>query len=108
MLTTISRIDRRMRERLLLHNARLALPDADPRAPLPTGAVLVESGRIAAVLTVPDEIAALAATAAGVDLAGQVLIPGLISAHSHSYSTAARGTENSLPLEPWALYTVAY
>jgi 5-methylthioadenosine/S-adenosylhomocysteine deaminase len=97
-----------MRERLLLHNARLALPDADSRAPLPIGAVLVESGRIAAVLTRPDEIAALAATAAGVDLAGQVLIPGLISAHSHSYSTAARGTENALPLEPWALYTVAY
>jgi 5-methylthioadenosine/S-adenosylhomocysteine deaminase len=97
-----------MGERLLLYNARLVLPDADSRAPLPSGAVLVESGRIAAVLRRPDEIAALAAVTRGVDLAGQVLMPGLISAHSHSYSTAARGTENSLPLEPWALYTVAY
>jgi 5-methylthioadenosine/S-adenosylhomocysteine deaminase len=93
---------------MLLHNARLVLPGADPRAPLPTGAVLVEAGRVAAVLTRPDEIAALAAAKPGVDLAGQVLIPGLVSAHSHSYSTAARGTENALPLEPWALYTVAY
>jgi 5-methylthioadenosine/S-adenosylhomocysteine deaminase len=97
-----------MGERLLLHNARLVLADADPRAPLPVGAVLVDSGRIAAVLTRPDEIAARAAASPGVDLAGQVLIPGLTSAHSHSYSTAARGTENALPLEPWALYTVAY
>lgn len=97
-----------MGERLLLYNARLVLPDADSRAPLPAGAVLVESGRIAAVLGLPDEIATLAAAVPGVDLAGQVLIPGLISAHSHSYSTAARGTENSLPLEAWALYTVAY
>ncbi|MGQ0677697.1 MAG: amidohydrolase family protein [Rhodospirillales bacterium] len=97
-----------MDSRLLLYNARLVLPDADPRAPLPTGAVLVESGRIAAVVTLPEEIAELAAATQRADLAGQVLIPGLISAHSHSYSTAARGTENSLPLEPWALYTVAY
>ena len=97
-----------MDARLLLHNARLVLPDGDPHAPLPEGAVLVESGRIAAVLRAPGEITALAASTPGVDLGGQALMPGLISAHSHSYSTAARGTENALPLEPWALYTVAY
>ena len=64
-----------MDERLLLRNAQLVLPDADSRAPLPTGAVMVESGRIVAVLTRPGEIAALAAATLEVDLAGQVLIP---------------------------------
>jgi 5-methylthioadenosine/S-adenosylhomocysteine deaminase len=35
-------------------------------------------------------------------------MPGLVNAHYHSYSTVLKGTENSLPLEAWALYTVAY
>ena len=35
-------------------------------------------------------------------------MPGLVNAHYHSYGTLLKGTENSLPLEPWALYTVAY
>jgi 5-methylthioadenosine/S-adenosylhomocysteine deaminase len=43
-----------------------------------------------------------------VDLQGQTIIPGLVNAHYHSYGNAVRGTENSLPLEPWALFTVAY
>jgi len=93
--------------RLLLHNARLVLPGADANASLPSGAVLVDNRRIAAILVSPVEIAAAGETAQAVDLGGQVLMPGLVSAHSHSYSTAARGTENALPLEPWALYTVA-
>src|SRR5262245_61306774 len=37
-----------------------------------------------------------------------ILMPGLVNAHYHSYSTVLKGTENSLPLEAWALYTVAY
>jgi 5-methylthioadenosine/S-adenosylhomocysteine deaminase len=37
-----------------------------------------------------------------------ILVPGLVNAHYHSYSTVLKGTENSLPLEAWALYTVAY
>jgi 5-methylthioadenosine/S-adenosylhomocysteine deaminase len=36
------------------------------------------------------------------------VMPGLVNAHYHSYGTLLKGTENSLPLEPWALYTVAY
>jgi len=35
-------------------------------------------------------------------------MPGLVNAHYHSYSTLLKGTQNGLPLEPWALYTVAY
>jgi 5-methylthioadenosine/S-adenosylhomocysteine deaminase len=36
------------------------------------------------------------------------LIPGLIDAHAHGYATLLRGTDNSLPLELWALYTTLY
>src|SRR5439155_653918 len=43
-----------------------------------------------------------------VDSTGMILMPGLVNAHYHSYGTLLKGTENSLPLEPWALYTVAY
>ena len=44
----------------------------------------------------------------GIHGTGLLIIPGLINAHTHSYGNVLRGTENSLPLEPWALYTVAY
>jgi 5-methylthioadenosine/S-adenosylhomocysteine deaminase len=42
------------------------------------------------------------------DAAGMILMPGLVNAHYHSYGTVLKGTQNRLPLEPWALYTVAY
>ncbi len=99
----------RQAQPLLLSNACLALPELDSRMPLPLGGLLVEAGRIAAIARRPDEIAALNARAGTtLDLQGQTVIPGLVNAHYHSYGNAVRGTENSLPLEPWALYTVAY
>ena len=94
---------------LLLSNARLALPELESRTPLPIGALLIEAGLIAAIARRADEVAALNARAGAIlDLQGQTVIPGLVNAHYHSYGNAVRGTENSLPLEPWALYTVAY
>ena len=39
---------------------------------------------------------------------GHWLIPGLVDGHAHGYATLMRGTENSLPLELWAFYTVLY
>jgi 5-methylthioadenosine/S-adenosylhomocysteine deaminase len=72
-------------------------------------AVVVDGGRITAVLRGEDDRRAAAARAAEiVDGGGMILMPGLINAHTHSYGNVLRGTENSLPLEPWALYTVAY
>ncbi len=69
------------------------------------GAVLVEGDRIAAI----GEAAQLRHRAREVvDAAGCWLIPGLIDAHAHGYSSLLRGTENALPLELWALYTVLY
>ncbi|MCC7046486.1 MAG: amidohydrolase family protein [Alphaproteobacteria bacterium] len=94
---------------LLLENARLVLPGADTWSPLPLGAVLVEDARIVGLATDEAGAAALRRRAASrSDLAGRVLMPGLVNAHYHSYGTVVRGTENSLPLEQWALYTVAY
>ena len=71
--------------------------------------VLVEGNRIAAVGVAPEDRAALRTRAVEhVEAAGCWLIPGLIDAHAHGYATLLRGTENSLPLELWALHTVLY
>jgi len=88
-------------------NARLVrlAADDEPRA----GGVLVEGGSIAAVaLTDREQREARARAREVLDAAGMLVMPGLINAHYHSYGTLLKGTENSLPLEPWALYTVAY
>lgn len=74
-----------------------------------TGGVLVEGERIAAVAWSDAERTALRARAAEtIDAAAFWLIPGLIDAHAHGYSTLLRGTEADLPLELWALYTTLY
>ncbi len=71
-----------------------------------TGGVLVEGDRIAAVVWTDDDRRDLRARATEtVRAEGHWLIPGLIDAHAHGYSTVLRGTENHLPLELWALYT---
>jgi cytosine/adenosine deaminase-related metal-dependent hydrolase len=73
------------------------------------GTVLIEGGTIAAVARHDDERHALCAAAAEVVAAhGTWLIPGLVSAHTHAYATLLRGTQSALPLELWALYTIAY
>jgi 5-methylthioadenosine/S-adenosylhomocysteine deaminase len=73
------------------------------------GTVLVEGRRITAVgLSLADRAALQGRAAEHVDAIGCWLIPGLIDAHAHGYATLLRGTENSMPLELWALYTVMY
>ena len=72
------------------------------------GAVLIEKGRIAAIGFGDDAQALKARAATTTDANGLALIPGFVNAHHHSYANALRGTENALPLELWALYTVAY
>ncbi|MBI3711155.1 MAG: amidohydrolase family protein, partial [Proteobacteria bacterium] len=71
-------------------------------------AVLIENGLIAGIAQGADQAALAARAAETIDAAGLVLMPGLVNAHYHAYSGLLRGTENSLPLELWALYTVAY
>jgi len=73
------------------------------------GTVLVEGPQIAAVAFSAGERAALRARAASIVAAqGHWLIPGLVDAHAHAYAALLRGTQNSLPLELWAFYTVLY
>ncbi|MBL8837181.1 MAG: amidohydrolase family protein [Alphaproteobacteria bacterium] len=72
------------------------------------GTLLVERGRIAAVAHGPAEAALESLAADRVDASGLVVMPGLVNAHHHAYANVLRGTENSLPLELWALYTVAF
>ena len=73
------------------------------------GTVLVQDGAIAGVAFAPEERSALCARAAEiVPAAGHWLMPGLIDGHAHGYGSLLRGTENSLPLELWALHTTLH
>ena len=73
------------------------------------GTVLVVGKQIDAVAWTDDDRTALRGRAGSViDGSGHWLIPGLIDAHAHAYGTLLRGTENSLPLELWALHTMLY
>ena len=73
------------------------------------GTVLVEGRHITGVAWPAAEREALRARAGTVVAAeGHWLIPGLIDAHAHGYAAVLRGTENSMPLELWAFYTVLY
>jgi 5-methylthioadenosine/S-adenosylhomocysteine deaminase len=92
---------------LHIANARLCRLEAGEA--LEPGGVLVEDGAITAVAVGPDADRALGPRAEErLDAGGLILMPGLVNGHYHSYSTLLKGTENSLPLEAWALYTVAY
>ena len=83
----------------------LVCAEANPRP----ASVLVAGRHVAAVAWAAEDRAALRARAAEVvPAANQWLMPGLIDAHAHGYGTLLRGTENSLPLELWALYTTLY
>ena len=74
-----------------------------------TAAVLVRGGQVAAVAEDAAERAHLRLHAAEVvEAVGFWLLPGLVDAHAHAYAGILRGTENGLPLERWALYTVLY
>lgn len=71
--------------------------------------MLVDGDRIVAVTFSDIERRDLRTRAAEiVDAFGRYLVPGLIDAHAHSYGALLRGTENSLPLELWALHTTLY
>ena len=73
------------------------------------GTVLVEGRHIASVAWSAAEREALRARAGTVVAAqGHWLIPGLVDGHAHGYAALLRGTQNSLPLELWAYYTVLY
>ena len=71
--------------------------------------LLVRGQHIAALAFTQEERQQLRGNAAEiVDADAFWLLPGLADAHAHAYAAILRGTENGLPLELWALYTVLY
>jgi 5-methylthioadenosine/S-adenosylhomocysteine deaminase len=70
--------------------------------------ILVEDGRIAALESGEDGARLAGRAAERLEVPDLIAMPGMVNAHHHAYANVLRGTENSLPLELWALYTVAY
>ncbi len=64
------------------------------------GAVAVRAGRIVEVGP-REALAARYAPAERIDLPGQLLMPGLVNAHTHAAMTLLRGLADDLPLKPW-------
>jgi cytosine/adenosine deaminase-related metal-dependent hydrolase len=80
--------------RILVRNATIVTMDAR-LGTLPSGDVLIDGDRIAAVepsLAVPPEQAEV------VDARGSIVIPGLINAHLHTWQTALRGIASNWTL----------
>lgn len=42
-----------------------------------------------------------------IDASDQIIIPGLINAHTHSYANLVKGTTENIPLELWMLFIMA-
>src|SRR5436853_353260 len=63
-------------------------------------AVAIRDGRIEAIAPTPEARARFREHQP-VDLAGQVLIPGLVNAHTHAAMTLMRGLADDLPLMRW-------
>lgn len=73
------------------------------------GSVLVEGSLITGVAYAAEDRAGLCGRAAEtLPGDGHWLMPGLIDGHAHGYGSLLRGTENSLPLELWALHTTLH
>ena len=87
------------REVDLVIHARYVVP-VEPAGMLEWHALLVEGGRIVAVL--PSSAVAQAwAPREVVDLRTHVLMPGLVNAHAHSAMSLLRGVADDQPLKSW-------
>ncbi len=80
-------------------DARWIVP-VEPAGVLTGHAVIVDGGRIVAVLPVADADAGYAPRETRT-LGSHVLIPGLVNAHTHTAMTLMRGIADDMPLKPW-------
>ncbi len=71
------------------------------------GDVWFRDGRIAAVGPPGCFRAPEGAPVETVDLAGRIVVPGFVNAHSHSYSALLKGTVESEPLDIYMLHVIA-
>lgn len=88
---------------VLLENAHLITMDRDRRV-IPCGHLLVRDGRIAAVGAGPytGDRGGLPVR----DMGGQVILPGLVNAHHHSYGNLLKGHMERTPLEVYVLHVI--
>ena len=86
--------------RLLLKGGYLLDP-LDPSLEFARSDILIRGDTISEIGDCPS-----AAADQVIDLSGKVVMPGLISAHSHASTLLDRGLVDNLPLEPWLLQTV--
>ncbi len=85
----------------ILKNATVVTMDGEDRL-FPSGAVAVRGDSIVGVGP-QSEIAAAFEAAETLDCRGQVLIPGLVNAHTHVPMTLLRGLADDLRLDVWLL-----
>ena len=94
--------------RLLIQGGQVWDPAGDVHAPA-RGDVLVDGAHIAAVLPPGDKAVAewLAAGAAPeiVDATDQLVMPGFVNAHFHSYDGVMKGLLEDMPFDVWALHS---
>ena len=81
-------------------DARWVVPVEPEGAVLADHSVVVDGGRIAAVLAT-SEVAVAFAPAARVDLPEHVLIPGLVNLHTHAAMSLMRGLADDRSLMTW-------
>lgn len=84
-------------QRLIIKAGTLVEPDQGVR----TGDILIEDGKISKIGTDLD-----ATGARVINARGKIVMPGLVSAHTHITTTLDRGLNDTLPLEAWLMYTV--
>jgi 5-methylthioadenosine/S-adenosylhomocysteine deaminase len=84
----------------LIINARWIVPVEPHGKVLDHHALIVDNGRIMALLPVP-EARARYAPAMQVNRPHHVLMPGLINAHTHAAMTLFRGLADDMPLDDW-------
>ncbi len=80
-------------------DARWIVP-VEPAGALPSHALIVDGGRIVALLPQADAEARYAPRER-LDFGSHVLLPGLVNAHTHAAMTLFRGIADDLPLKVW-------
>lgn len=79
---------------LVLNNCLMLLPERKAQK----GDIVIKNGKIVEILITPEE---RALAPKGIDLAGAIVMPGLINAHCHAPMTLLRGVGGGLPLKRW-------
>jgi cytosine/adenosine deaminase-related metal-dependent hydrolase len=72
----------------------------DPHMPFERKDILIEGDLISQIATNIDFKADTI-----IDASDKVIIPGLITAHTHTFGTPVRGLVDMIPTEPWLLYS---